>query len=96
MALINRGPVSNQSKAAASTQVKASNQAGQKSNFTPAAKGTKPGFLLKVQEEVGGEIRIVTGLFTAVTKTGEEYLSGKDRESGAKYFIMTNSPKVSE
>jgi hypothetical protein len=92
MALINRGPVS---KPVAATQVK-SNTSASKSNFSPAAKGTKPGFLLKVQEEVGGEIRIVTGLFTAVTKNGEEYLSGKDRESGAKYFIMTNSPKVAE
>jgi hypothetical protein len=79
MALINRPRTS-----AAATQAAVQN------NRAPTAKGTKPGFVLKFKDS-DGSIKRITGLFASVSKAGEEYLSGKDRDSGVTYYVMTNN-----
>jgi hypothetical protein len=76
MALVNRGR-----PAAAPVNASASRQA--------TAKGTKPAYVLKFKDS-DGSIKRITGLFTSVSKNGEEYLSGKDRDSGVTYYVMTN------
>lgn len=89
MALVNRGrpAVSNQSRSAAPA---AGSVAGNRT-----AKGTKPSFILKFKD-TDGSIKILTGLFTSVSKNGQEYLSGKDRESGVTYYVMSNSKAQEE
>lgn len=79
MALINR-PRTNAAPVASASA----------SNRAPTAKGTKPGFVLKFKDS-DGSIKRITGLFTSVSKAGEEYLSGKDRDSGVTYYVMTNN-----
>lgn len=81
MALVNR-PRTNAVPAKAPIQ-------GQ-SNRAATAKGTKPGFVLKFKD-ADGSIKRITGLFASVSKAGEEYLSGKDRDSGVTYYVMTNN-----
>jgi hypothetical protein len=89
MALVNRGrpAVGNQSRSAAPV---ANATTGQRT-----AKGTKPAFILKFKD-ADGSIKILTGLFTSVAKNGQEYLSGKDRESGVTYYVMSNSKAQEE
>lgn len=57
---------------------------------SPAPKGTLPQYILKVKD-AEGNIHTLTGLFESTSKKGETYFSGKDRESGATYYVMINS-----
>lgn len=59
---------------------------------TPAfAKGTKPSHVLKYKEGQDGKFVRITGLFESVTKGGEKYLKGTDKENGITYVIMPNT-----
>ena len=59
---------------------------------TPAfAKGTKPSHVLKYKEGPEGKFIRITGLFESVTKAGEKYLKGTDKENGVTYVIMPNT-----
>lgn len=82
MALVNRGR-----PAAAAAPVNASSP--RQASREATAKGTKPAYVLKFKDS-DGSIKRITGLFTSVSKNGEEYLSGKDRDSGVTYYVMTN------
>lgn len=48
-----------------------------------------PQFILKFKD-ADGSIKTLTGLFESVSKKGQTYFSGKDRESGVTYYVMTN------
>lgn len=48
-----------------------------------------PQFILKYKD-ADGTIKSLTGLFESVSKKGQTYFSGKDRESGVTYYVMTN------
>lgn len=48
-----------------------------------------PAFILKFKD-ADGSIKTLTGLFESVSKKGQTYFSGKDRESGVTYYVMTN------
>lgn len=61
------------------------------SNSSVAAKGTKPTHVLKYKEGKDGKFVRITGLFESVTKGGETYLKGTDRENGITYVIMPNT-----
>lgn len=61
-----------------------------KKEFTPAAKGTKPTHVLKAKVGEDGKFERITGLFEGVTKTGESYLKGTDKE-GVNYIVMLNN-----
>lgn len=62
------------------------------SNDAPAfAKGTKPSHVLKYKEGQDGKFVRITGLFESVTKGGEKYLKGTDKENGITYVIMPNT-----
>jgi len=61
---------------------------------TPIATGSGvpkvlPKFILKYKD-ADGTIKSLTGLFESVSKAGQAYFSGKDRESGVTYYVMTN------
>lgn len=59
---------------------------------TPAVGGAPkvlPKFILKYKD-ADGTIKSLTGLFESVSKAGQAYFSGKDRESGVTYYVMTN------
>jgi hypothetical protein len=90
MSLVNRGrPAVGGNRPNTAAPVAAAPQRQQ------TAKGTKPSFILKFKD-ADGSIKIITGLFTSVSKNGLEYLSGKDRESGVTYYVMTNSKAQEE
>jgi len=55
------------------------------------AKGTKPSHVLKYKEGQDGKFVRITGLFESVTKGGEKYLKGTDKENGITYVIMPNT-----
>jgi hypothetical protein len=48
-----------------------------------------PQYILKFKD-ADGSIKTLTGLFESVSKKGQTYFSGKDRESGVTYYVMTN------
>jgi hypothetical protein len=56
---------------------------------TSGAPKVLPQFILKYKD-ADGTIKSLTGLFESVSKKGQTYFSGKDRESGVTYYVMTN------
>lgn len=60
-------------------------------DFAPSAKGTKPTHVLKAKVGKDGKFERITGLFAGVTKTGEEYLKGTDKNNDVSYIIMLNN-----
>lgn len=69
-----------------SSVVSNSNAAAGKSNFTPAAKGTKPALTLKFKNDQG-KWETITGLFQSEGKEGEIYYKGTDKNSGVAYLV---------
>jgi hypothetical protein len=55
-----------------------------------AGAGNKPTHVLKMKGE-DGKLVTITGLFASKTKSGEDYLSGTDKESGIKYVVYVKS-----
>ena len=58
--------------------------AAKKNDFIPS----KPVATLSVQGAGEDKAVIITGLFENVSKKGDKFLSGKDKESGVKYFLQ--------
>lgn len=67
----------------------ASSAAAVQSGSTGGQARVLPTFILKFKD-ADGSIKTLTGLFESVSKKGQTYFSGKDRESGVTYYVMTN------
>lgn len=62
------------------------------SNFTPAAKGTKPALTLRFKNEQG-KWETITGLFESQSQEGEIYYKGTDKNSGVSYLVAPYKEK---
>lgn len=59
--------------------------------FVASPKGSKPSHVLKAKVGKDGKFERITGLFEGVTKTGEAYLKGTDKNNDVSYIIMLNN-----
>jgi len=64
--------------------------AAPKNAVSTSGAGNKPTHVLKMKGE-DGKLVTITGLFASKTKSGEDYLSGTDKESGIKYVVYVKS-----